>query len=334
MNRAHIGRVLVAAVAAFTFVFLTVPAAAQTGAIKGKVVDAQNQPVENAKITIQSVESAARKHETKSNKKGEFFQIGLSPGNYKVTAEKDKLSQSFDIRVRLGDPQNVSFVLAPGSGGGAGGTMSKEEAAKKEAEIRKTFDEAIALNQAGKPAEAIAKFQEIIAVVPKCASCYGNIGSIHFNAKEYDKAEEAYKQATTIDPNFGPGYAGLVNVYNAQRKFAEAEAAAAAQEKAEAASAPAGTAGGGGSADASYNRGVVQWNANKFAEAKDQFTAAIKANPNHAEAHFMLGKVLINLGQLGEAATEFETYLKLAPSGPNAKEAQTNFDALKSYIKK
>jgi tetratricopeptide (TPR) repeat protein len=328
MNRAHIGRVLVAAAVAFAVAVLASPAAAQTGSVKGKVVDAQNQPVENAKVTIQSTESAARKHETKTNKKGEFFQIGLSPGNYKITAEKDKLSQSFDnIRVRLGDPTNVSFVLTAGGGGAEG--------AKKEAEIRKTFDEAIALNQAGKPAEAIAKFNEIIAVVPKCASCYGNIGAIHFNAKEYDKAEEAYKMATTIDPNFGPGYAGLVNVYNAQRKFAEAEAAAAQQEKVEGASSPAGTAGGGGgSADASYNRGVVQWNANKFAEAKDQFTAAIKANPNHAESHFMLGKVLINLGQLGEAATEFETYLKLAPSGPNAKEAQTNYDALKSYIKK
>jgi tetratricopeptide (TPR) repeat protein len=335
MIRPHIGRALVAAAAAFAFAFLAPPAEAQTGAVKGKVVDAQNQPIENAKITIESEESAARKHETKTNKKGEFFQIGLSPGPYKVTAEKDKLSQTFPIRVRLGDPQNVSFVLAPGTGGGPGGGMSKEEAAKKEAEIRKSFDEAIALSQAGKDAEAIAKFNEILAVVPKCASCYSNIGALHLKAKEYDKAEAAYKQATTVDPNFSAAYAGLVNVYNAQRKFAEAEAAAAQQEKAEAAGAPAGSAGGGGvSADAAYNRGVVQWNGNKFAEAKDQFQAAIKANPNHAESHFMLGKVYINLGQLAEAATEFETYLKLAPSGPNAKEAQTNFDALKAYIKK
>ena len=47
----------------------------------------------------------------------------------------------------------------------------------------------------------------------------------------------------------------------------------------------------------------------------------------------MLGKVYINLGKLAEAVTEFETYLKLAPNGPNAKEAQTNFEALKSYRK-
>jgi tetratricopeptide (TPR) repeat protein len=333
MTRAHIGRVVVAAAAAVALALVPAPAAAQSGAVKGKVVDAQGQPVEGATITIQSAESATRRHETKSNKKGEFFQIGLAPGQYKVSAEKDKLSQSFEIRVRLGDPQNVNFVLAPGSGG-SGGSMTKEEAAKKEAEIRKAFDDAIALSNAGKDAEAIAKFNEIIAAAPKCAACYGNIGAIHLKAKEYDKAEAAYKQATTIDPNFAGGYAGLVNVYNAQRKFAEAEAAAAQQEKAEAASGGgAGGAGGGASADAAYNRGVVQWNANKFAEAKDQFSAAIKANPNHAESHFMLGKVLINLGQLGEAATEFETYLKLAPDGPNAKEAQSNFDALKAYKK-
>ena len=59
----------------------------------------------------------------------------------------------------------------------------------------------------------------------------------------------------------------------------------------------------------------------------------MKADPTHADSHFMLGRVLINLGKLGEAATEFETYLKLAPTGPNAKEAQSNFEALKSYRK-
>jgi hypothetical protein len=47
----------------------------------------------------------------------------------------------------------------------------------------------------------------------------------------------------------------------------------------------------------------------------------------------MLGKVLINLGKLPEAVTEFETYLKIAPNGQNAKEAQSMFDQLKSFRK-
>jgi tetratricopeptide (TPR) repeat protein len=331
MVRTFIGRAALATVAVVAFACLAVPAAAQTGAVKGKVVDAKAQPVDSAKITIQSTESAARRHETKTNKKGEFFQIGLAPGGYTVTAEKDGLSQSYPVRIRLGDPMNVNFVLAPGVGSGPGGGFTKEEVAKKEAEVRRTFDEGVALSQAGKDAEAIAKFTEVIAAAPKCGPCYANIGAIHLRAKQYDEAEKAYKQATTVDPAFSAAYAGLVNVYNAQRKFDLAEQAAAEQAKAE--SAIGGATGGVVSPDAAYNRGVVQWNANKFTEAKEQFETALKSDPNHAESHFMLGKVLINLGQLGDAAKEFETYVKLAPNGTNAKEAQTNFDALKPYIK-
>jgi hypothetical protein len=47
----------------------------------------------------------------------------------------------------------------------------------------------------------------------------------------------------------------------------------------------------------------------------------------------MLGKVNLNLGKLKEAAVEFETYLKLQPSGKNAGEAKTTFEALKPLIK-
>ena len=78
---------------------------------------------------------------------------------------------------------------------------------------------------------------------------------------------------------------------------------------------------------------MIAWNAKDFPKAQEQFAAAVAANPNHAEAHYMLGLANLNLGKLPEAAKEFETYLKLAPNGPNAKAAQTNFDMLKPYIK-
>jgi tetratricopeptide (TPR) repeat protein len=323
MLRASIRRSLLGVLVIGAIVFVAAPASAQTGAVKGKVVDGQGNALDGAKITIQSAESSARKYETKSNKKGEFFQIGLAPGNYKVSAEKDKLFQSFDVRVRLGDPLNINFVLAPGAG-----PANAEEAAKKAAALRGAFDEAVALSQAGKNEEAIAKFNEVAVSAPTCATCFANIGSIHLKSNKYDEAEAAYKKAVEIDPNLMAAKTGLMNVYNAQRKFDLAEKMAA--------EVTAGSAGaeGGGNPDALYNQGVVQWNANKFQEAQQAFEGALKTDPNHSEAHFMLGKVFINLGKLGEAATEFETYLKLAPSGPNAKEAQTNYDALKGFIKK
>ena len=40
------------------------------------------------------------------------------------------------------------------------------------------------------------------------------------------------------------------------------------------------------------------------------------------ESHFQLGMALVNEGNLPGAATEFETYVKLAPTGPNAATAK------------
>ena len=62
--------------------------------MKGKVVDAQGKPVEGATITIQSADPRHGATRRRSNKKGEFVQIGLAPGHYKVTAEKEKLTQT------------------------------------------------------------------------------------------------------------------------------------------------------------------------------------------------------------------------------------------------
>ena len=201
MTGATIRRTLVTCALALGLAWVAVPASAQSGQVKGKVVDANNQPVEGAKISITNVEMSGRKLETKTNKKGKYIQIGLQPGKYTITAEKDGLTSTHDVQVHL-DMAEVNLTLAPGQAGGAGGEMSKEEAAKQQAKvaaIRKTFDDGVALSNAGKNDEAIAKFNEAAAAVPKCAECYANIGTIYMRMKDYDKAEAAFKKA--IEPS-------------------------------------------------------------------------------------------------------------------------------------
>jgi tetratricopeptide (TPR) repeat protein len=301
------------------------PASAQSGQLKGKVVDGQNKPVADAKITMLATETN-RKQETKSDSKGEWRQIGLSPGQYTVTAEKDGMTQSFDVRVSL-DTKEVNFSLQPG---GAGGKMSADEAKKEAARIegiKASFAAAADLTNNGKYDEAIAKFNEVITAVPKCSECYLHIGTIHARKKDYPKAEEAYKKALEINPNLVEAYNGLAGIYNAQQKFDEAKAMNAEATK----RMPAGA--GAGNAEAFYNQGVIAWNANDFPKAQELFTAALKADEKHAESHFMLGQVNLNLGKLPEAAKEFETYLQLAPTGPSAEKAKANFEMLKQYIK-
>jgi tetratricopeptide (TPR) repeat protein len=317
-------RVTLAAVLA-ALALWAAPAAAQTGQVKGKVVDAKNQPIEGAQVTIEMTEGMNRKYEVKTNRRGEFIQIGLQPGTYKITAAKDGMSQSFPQRIGL-DMAEVNFTLKPGSTAEISDADRKKMEARNAA-IRGAFDEGVKLGNEGKYDEAIAKFNEVIASLPKCTECYANIGEFYSRKKEYDQAEAAYKKALEINPSFAPAYSGLATLYNQQKKFKEAQEMSALATKHT-------TAGGGTvSAETLFNQGAISWNSNNFKEAEEKFDAAVKAKPDYAEAHFMLGKVYINLGKLAEAVTEFETYLKLAPTGPNAKEAQTNFDALKSYRK-
>ena len=301
------------------------PGWAQTGQIKGKVVDAKNQPIEGALVVIEMTEGMSRKYELKTNRRGEFVQIGMQPGIYKVTASKDGMSQSFPQKIGL-DMAEVNFTLKPGSTA----EITEEDRKKieaKNAAIRAAFEEGVKLGNSGKYDEAIAKFNEVASAVPKCVECYTAIGEFNERQEKFAEAEAAYKKALELDPNHANAYAGLATLYNRQKKFKEAQEMSALATK------HGSTGGASMSPELLYNQGAIAWNANDFAQAQEKFEAAVKAKPDYAEAHFMLGKVYINLGKLAEAVTEFETYLKLAPNGTNAKEAQTNFEALKSYRK-
>jgi tetratricopeptide (TPR) repeat protein len=328
MTGATIRRALVTCALALGLAWVAVPASAQSGQVKGKVVDAKGQPVEGAKISISNVEISGRKLETKTNKKGEFIQIGLQPGKYTVTAEKEGLTQTHDVQVHL-DMAEVNFTLAPGQGAG-GAQMSKEEAAKQQAAnaaIRKSFDDGVALTNAGKNEEAIAKFNEVIAAAPKCAECYANIATVYGRMKDYEKAEAAFKQAIEVKPDFAEAYNGLSTVYNAEKKF---DLAAEASAQAMKLSGAGGAAGGGGAtASATFNQGVILWNAGKIPEAKAQFEQAVKLDPNMAEAHYWLGMAFVNAGNTAEAKPHFETYLKLAPTGQYAETAKSIVSSIK-----
>jgi Flp pilus assembly protein TadD len=317
--RTYLIRGVLALVAALA---LSVPALAQsTGMVKGKVVDGAGKPVEDAKIVIEFAEGVTRKNETKTNKKGEFIQIGLFPGTYRVTASKEKVgTQTFDqIRVRIGTAAEVNFQLAPGSG-------LSEEDKKKSAALQKIFQEGVDAAKAGNQDVAIAKFTEAAGLMPTCHDCYYNIGFAQSQKQNYPEAEAAFKKAIELKPASAEAYNGLATIYNAQKKFDEAAAASA--KAAELAGGAAGGAGGG-NAEATYNQGVIFWNAGKYAEAKAQFEKAISLNPQMGEAYYQLGMANLNLGQIPDAVTAFEKYLEIAPSGQHAAEAKNAVAALK-----
>ena len=84
------------------------PALAQS-VVRGKVTDAQGKPVPDATVLFEAVD-ANRKTQTKTDKNGDFLQVGLSSGAYKVTASKDKVgTQTKNTNVRQGPNNPLSL---------------------------------------------------------------------------------------------------------------------------------------------------------------------------------------------------------------------------------
>ena len=275
---------------------VALPAAAQNTVI-GKVTDVKGAPVEGATVTIEQ-QNTGRKYEAKTSKSGEYVQIGLPTGTYVVTVTKEGVGSSKAALNVRGGVVLANFVI----------TLTAGEA------LSKAFTEGVAASDAGNFDEAIAKFDEALKANAQCSDCYYNIGVANAGKKDYDKAEEAFKKANEIKPS-ASAYTGLANVYTAQRKVDEAAAAGKMAAELTSAAAPAG---GAANVEATYNQGVTLWNAGKVAEAKALWEQVVATKPDHAEAHFQLGMALVNEGNLKGAGAEFDTYLKLAPSGPNA----------------
>ena len=296
------------------------PALAQTGRIQGKIVDEKDAAVQGARVTVS--DNTGQKWVATSDKNGNYV-IATLPrsGNYTVLAEKEGVgSDEQTLTVKVGNLVTTNFKLS------ARVRMTAEQA-KQSAAARKSFEEGVAAANAGNNDAAIAAFTTAAAGIPNCADCHFNIGLSHQRAKNWAQAEASFNEAIKLRPNYPEAYNALASVYSAQNKMDQAAAAASKSAELSVSSAT------GGSADQLYNSGVALWNANKFPEAGTAFESALKADPNHAEAHFMLGKVYINLGKLKEAAGEYDTYLKLAPTGKNAAEAKTTFEALKPMLK-
>ena len=245
----------------------------------------------------------------KTNKKGEWVQIGLFPGDYSITAEKDGDAGTVGTRVSVGE--NPEVMIRVGKAG------PSPEATAKAAALQKSFDEGVALSKSGDMDGSIAKFNEAIAQAPNCHDCYYNIGYAHSQKKEWDKAEAAYKRATELKPDYAEAWGGLANTYNSQKKLD-----LALEASANAAKYGGSGGGGGGSASALYNQGVILWNQSKYAEAKEKFEAATKADASYSDAHYRLGMANLNLGDMPGAVAAFEGYLKAAPTGEYAEQVK------------
>ena len=315
MKRVYVAAALVAA-----GLLLTADAgwAQSTGAVRGRVVDEKGAPLPEALINLDFQGGVTRKFDTKTNKKGEFTQVGLVPGGYRITANKEGYVGTYlDTRVGLGKPMqlpDLKLVTKAAAQAAAGGEVEKANAA-----LRELFAKANQLSTEGKSDEAIAAYNEVLAKNPQVAEAHYNIGFIQAKKKDWAAAEAAYLKALEVRPGYGEAISALARVYQDSGQAAKATElltkAATDNPK---------------DGKVQFNLGVFYLNSGKAEEASAAFQKAAEADPANAEIYYYLGTLAVGQNKIPEAIANLEKYLSMNPTNAqNTATAQGLLAALK-----
>jgi tetratricopeptide (TPR) repeat protein/2-polyprenyl-3-methyl-5-hydroxy-6-metoxy-1,4-benzoquinol methylase len=198
------------------------------------------------------------------------------------------------------------------------------------------IDEGNALEEQGRIAEAMARYDAAIRADPRCARAHLNRGNAQLAGAQIDEARSAYQLAIACDPHYAAAHFNLGNlncrVGEYERALQDYQAAIAIKpDFADAFVAMANaldTLGRTSEAIRSYERalainpgyaevhlnlGVLAMTAGRHEQAVDSLRRAIGIRPDYTGAHAALGKVLSNLGHLDAAEASLRHALSTAP---------------------
>lgn len=88
-------------------------------------------------------------------------------------------------------------------------------ARERRATADRWFQRGLELEQSGAPAqEAIEAYEKAIELDPRAAGAMVNLGTLHFNARNWREAEHYYKRALEADPDYPLAHFDLANLYD------------------------------------------------------------------------------------------------------------------------
>jgi tetratricopeptide (TPR) repeat protein len=343
---------------------------AQTsGTVKGVCTDSDGKPIAGAEVEWMSTETG-RKYTLKTNSKGEYFSLGVSPGKYNVKLSKDgkeifhyngvpvelgEFTQDFDLKKELA-------AQAQGQGMTAEQMKAKQEAAAKAESEKKTVGTLNDKLAAARTAMAAKDYETALTTLNEANQIDNNRDTIWFelgNAnlgsagtqtdpeekkKRYETASTDFQKAIDLRTNsetaqkdpknasvMAAYYNNLAQVYSKSNKVDDAVA-----NYNKAAQLDPTHAGG-----YLFNIGAVYTNAGKVDDAIVAFDKVIAADPTKAAAYYWKGVNLIGKETIGKdgkvvapegTAEAFQKYLELEPTGTFAQPAKDMLTSIGAKI--
>jgi tetratricopeptide (TPR) repeat protein len=291
-----------------------------SGSVKGVCKDAQGNPIADATVVFANQDNG-QKYSLKTNKKGEYFSLGVSPGTYNVMLYKNaddvkankELYHQNKYHVAL-DENTLDFDLKKEAENQAKGVGLTPEQLKQQqeaqAKLAKEGNTVKALNEkllAAKTASDAGDFDGAIAILTEANQIDATRDLVWFKLGDAYRLS-APKQTDTADK---------------QKRFGEAadSYAKAIELKQEAIKAgkdkdPNATK----NLAAYYNNMADAYNrAGRIDDAVKTYELAAQADPSSvAQSYFNIGAVLTNAGKVDEAVVAFDKCIAADPTRAEA----------------
>lgn len=150
-------------------------------------------------------------------------------------------------------------------------------------------------------------YRKAIEIDPNYAVAYSNLGYILHTLERYDEAEVAYRKAIEIDPNYAIVYYNLGITLDELKQYDEAEKS---YRKA--------LALDPNNVSAYYNLGKVLNDLKRYDEAEAAYRKVLEINPNHTDAYRNIGILLNDLKRYDEAEAAYRKAIEIDPNSADA----------------
>lgn len=279
------------------------------GRLEGLVTDAAGAPLAKAEITLVSQKSSAMYYNLTTDENGRFFQVGIQPGYFQISVKKEGfMPKSSEVHVRIADVTQVEVRLE----------KATDIVEKAVSEADRKFLKGNKLYEEKKYEEAIAVYNEAIALSAVNWGYFLNLGLAFKKVEKPDEALAAFRKAVELNPDS----------YSANKELGEALAKTGAFEEAKTFY-EKGAALSPEDPDAHFNLGACLLNTGLSEDALARFLKAVELKPDYADAHYQMGTIYIGLNKVPEATASLEKFLALAPDHEKAPLAKQLLEYLK-----
>ncbi len=165
----------------------------------------------------------------------------------------------------------------------------------------------LAYGSLGRTAEALHALGKSIERDPELPEAHNNLGILRLAANDAARAEASFREAIRIKPSYADARGNLANLLAAGGRPAEAQVEFDRALRLR----PDG-------AGTRYNYAMLLGRVGRYDDAQRELEACLRADPAFADAHELLGDLLLARNQAHEAASHYREAVRLRPESVRA----------------